>query len=73
MGRATYLWGGPHGHAANCSPWDMGRHALCGSSGPGLGNNMPSPSPSPLAQVEMWPPRWAASTMGMRPTEDFGM
>lgn len=71
VGPATCLWGRPHGHAANSSPWDVGLHALRASSDPGLRNKTPYPSPSPLAPVEMWLPRWAACTTGMRPTEDF--
>ena len=71
MGPATCLWGQPHGHAANSSPWDMGLHALHASSEPGLRNKTPYRSSSPLAPVEMRPPRWAACATGMRPTEDF--
>lgn len=73
MGPVMCLWGGPRGHAANSSPWDVGQHVPCASSGPGLRSNMPSPSPSPLALVEMWPPCSAVSTTGMRPSEGFGM
>ena len=42
MGPVMCLWGGPHGHAANSSPWDVGRHVPCASSGPGLRSNVRS-------------------------------